>query len=346
LQPALPPLSPPEPPDWPGEAEPASTEITPSSVAEAEAIVAAKETAEAANAVATSAATSRLVADGPASSDSQSLAESDAPQSLAEREAPAVAVASSLDGGEGRPVERRTTTILKAQECDTVCRPVLRPLNPNLPNVLIVGDQISQAETGYMPIVRSLLAGVADVQHAAMFDVEDENHIPLGVCGSSYGADTCMDSWLGKETVWDVIAFNWGLQDICPSVYGKVAVDDYVAAVRRMYIRMLYRVAAKGKIIWHTTTPVPPGHTARSNSDVIELNDKVEKMWSTVKHKPDTNDLYKAVIHACHANKSTRCYPEECGCPQLQRIDSEKFTASGKQFVGMLVASAIKDALG
>ena len=69
-----------------------------------------------------------------------------------------------------------------------------RSLDPNLPNVLIIGDSIS---IGYTSGVRDLLKGKANVIHN-----------PGNAQGTTHGCKN-LDAWLG-DTKWDVIHFNWG----------------------------------------------------------------------------------------------------------------------------------------
>lgn len=71
-------------------------------------------------------------------------------------------------------------------------------VNPNLPNVLIIGDSIS---IGYTATVSAKLAGKANVIHN-----------PGNAQGTKLGLEK-LKEWLG-DTKWDVIHFNWGLHDL------------------------------------------------------------------------------------------------------------------------------------
>ena len=71
--------------------------------------------------------------------------------------------------------------------------------DPDLPNVLLIGDSISNA---YTVGVRKLLVRKADVFR-----------IPSNGKYASFGNKN-LDKWLGNRK-WDVIHFNWGLWDIC-----------------------------------------------------------------------------------------------------------------------------------
>ncbi|MGC6444177.1 MAG: SGNH/GDSL hydrolase family protein, partial [Rubripirellula sp.] len=73
--------------------------------------------------------------------------------------------------------------------------------NPELPNVLLIGDSIS---IGYTAYVRRELQGKADVYR-----------IPTNGRNSAYGVEK-LDQWLSAQPGhWDVIHFNWGLWDLC-----------------------------------------------------------------------------------------------------------------------------------
>ena len=71
-------------------------------------------------------------------------------------------------------------------------------MDPNLPNVLIIGDSIS---LGYTGVVSAKLAGKANVIHN-----------PGNAQGTKLGVEK-LQEWLG-DTKWDVIHFNWGLHDL------------------------------------------------------------------------------------------------------------------------------------
>jgi lysophospholipase L1-like esterase len=130
---------------------------------------------------------------------------------------------------------------------------------PGLPRVLLIGDSISM---GYTLPVRQKLKGRANVQR------------PTENCGDSARGLARMDSWLGTSR-WDVIHFNFGLHDlkylndkgyyVAPEK-GKQVVPP---AVYRQRLRAVTeRLQATGaKLIFATTTPVPPGSTGRVGGD-------------------------------------------------------------------------------
>jgi len=133
--------------------------------------------------------------------------------------------------------------------------PMANPIdNPNLPNVLIIGDSIS---IGYTVPVRKLLEGKADVFRP---EVNCEH--------SEFGAKN-IEKWIaGKK--WDVIHFNFGIWDthymhngkmVRDEDIGKIKVEDcyhrhttkeYIANLKKI-IRILKKTNAK--LIWASTTP-------------------------------------------------------------------------------------------
>jgi len=281
--------------------------------------------------------------------DSQSVS---APASLpagdgsAEVEAPANGAAESTTPSaeaiqEGAAKAATTSQAMapqSADDCQAMCKPLARPLSEILPNVLVVGDHIS---SGYFHVVQGLLQQVASVQHASLFNVANDDGIPEGTCGSSVGAVSCIDEWLGVDTVWRVVVFNWGLLDIQPAM----DVDEYVARIKKIYVKIFPHIATSGAAVWLSTTPTPPACTERPNTAIQELNVAVEKMWDASAKPPDVEDLNKIVEHACHANATTKGYPGSSPCEQLQDPVHERFNAFGNQIIGMHIAELIRSYL-
>jgi hypothetical protein len=134
-------------------------------------------------------------------------------------------------------------------------KPFVNPTdNPDLPNVLIIGDSIS---IGYTIAVRKLLNGKADVFR------------PAGNCMySGHGAKT-MKAWVANRK-WDVIHFNFGIWDthylhngklIMPNNLGNYKIADLKRRyTHQQYIKNLKSVLkevkrTKAKLIWASTTP-------------------------------------------------------------------------------------------
>lgn len=147
--------------------------------------------------------------------------------------------------------------------------------NPNLPNVLIIGDSIS---IGYTPHVQKNLAGIADVFR-----------IPGNGKYSEYGLKN-LDKWIGTRK-WDVIHFNWGLWDLCyrnpdsKTQGNRDKANGKLTATPEQYQSNLESIVAKlketdAKLIWCTTTPVPDHEAGRKLGDDLKYNRIAEKVVS------------------------------------------------------------------
>ncbi len=133
-----------------------------------------------------------------------------------------------------------------------------------LPRVLLLGDSIS---IGYTVPVRERLAGRANV------------HRPAENCGDSARGVASVGKWLGSEK-WDVIHFNFGLHDLkyldeknalVPPEKGKqVASPEVYEKNLRSIVARLKKTGAR--LIFATTTPVPPGSDGRLEADVPRYN--------------------------------------------------------------------------
>ncbi|HEV2691960.1 MAG TPA: SGNH/GDSL hydrolase family protein [Verrucomicrobiae bacterium] len=143
---------------------------------------------------------------------------------------------------------------------------------PWLPNVLLIGDSISM---GYTPDVRAKLADRANVHHPA------EN------CGATERGLEKLDAWLGTNH-WDVIHFNFGLHDLKyldaqgkytdPENGRQVAAPDVYGQNLRMITLRLQKTGAK--LIFATTTPVPPGALGRVAGDELHYNDMAKAVMT------------------------------------------------------------------
>ena len=134
--------------------------------------------------------------------------------------------------------------------------------NPAVPNVLILGDSIS---IGYTLPLRQLLQGKANVFRPMLPDgMKPEN------CSGTVQSLKQIDQWLAGRK-WAVIHFNWGLHDlkhvVTPgSSQNSSRAEDPVQATVEEYSRNLEMLVGKleatgARLIFATTTPVPPGST-------------------------------------------------------------------------------------
>ncbi len=136
--------------------------------------------------------------------------------------------------------------------------------DPNLPDVLLIGDSISM---GYTIPTRERLRGKANV------------HRPSRNCGPTSRGLAELEVWLGTRR-WDVIHFNWGLHDLkyvddegklTDSGKGRhfTSVDQYKENLAKLVSRLKTTGA---KLIWATTTPVPTGANGRKKGDAAKYN--------------------------------------------------------------------------
>ncbi|NQU42582.1 SGNH/GDSL hydrolase family protein [bacterium] len=133
--------------------------------------------------------------------------------------------------------------------------------DPRLPRVLIIGDSIS---IGYTEPVRRRLAGKANV-----------HRIPANGGHTGTGLER-IEKWLGDKP-WDVITFNWGLHDQTRLRDGEVDITAPNRHSHEVYERNLEELAKRlkktgAKLVWVSTTPVPPDTKRRIPGEEIAYN--------------------------------------------------------------------------
>ncbi|WP_339703317.1 SGNH/GDSL hydrolase family protein [Algoriphagus aquimarinus] len=162
--------------------------------------------------------------------------------------------------------------------------------SPREPRILIIGDSIS---IGYTPFVKDHFEGKALVKH----NPSNAQHTGTGLKQIS--------KWLGNKE-WDIVQFNWGLWDLCyrhpdaiaygmrDKVNGKVTytVDEYAANLDLLVTSIKTKTDAK--LIFVTTTYVPPEEEGRFTDDVEKYNDAAKAVMK--KHKVQVNDIYEESV--------------------------------------------------
>jgi hypothetical protein len=164
--------------------------------------------------------------------------------------------------------------------------------DPELPNVLILGDSIS---IGYTRPVRERLEDEANVFRAMRPDGRGPDN-----CGDTGIGLAKIDRWVGDYD-WDVIHFNWGLWDLCyrnpeskeqgnrDKVNGTLSTtpEDY----ERNLTKLVRRLRASGaELIWASTTVVPEGEAGRIAGDEVKYNAIAARVMD--RHDVPTNDLH------------------------------------------------------
>ena len=194
---------------------------------------------------------------------------------------------------------------------------------PGLPRVLLIGDSIS---IGYTVGVRELLLGKANV------------HRPLTNCGPTTKGVKELDKWLGDKP-WDVIHFNFGLHDLKylgprgqnladPKGEGshqQVPLADYEKHLKTMVAR-LEKTGAR--LIWRSTTPVPPGARGRVVGDSAKYNKVAAKIMK--ERKITIDDMYSF------------CMPR---LKEIMRPANVHFTPAGSKVLAKQAVTAITAAL-
>ena len=194
---------------------------------------------------------------------------------------------------------------------------------PVLPRVLLIGDSIS---IGYTVGVRELLLGKANV------------HRPLTNCGPTTKGVKELDKWLGDKP-WDVIHFNFGLHDLKylgprgqnladPKGEGshqQVPLADYEKHLKTMVAR-LEKTGAR--LIWRSTTPVPPGARGRVVGDSAKYNKVAAKIMK--ERKITIDDMYSF------------CMPR---LKEIMRPANVHFTPAGSKALAKQAVTAITAAL-
>ncbi|TWT64578.1 SGNH/GDSL hydrolase family protein [Allorhodopirellula solitaria] len=202
--------------------------------------------------------------------------------------------------------------------------------DPNLPNVLILGDSIS---IGYTLQVRETLQGKANVFRP----ISDDGQRPENCSGTTKGVAS-IDRWLdGRD--WDVIHFNFGLHDLkhvkeAGAAQASNSMQDPRQAEPEAYRKNLTEIvkklsATEAKLIYATTTGYPAGvKPARLPADANLYNElAVEIMRS---HDIEINDL-----HALCQDRME----------ELQLHKNVHFNAKGRTVQAERVATVIEKAL-
>ncbi|MED6335552.1 MAG: sulfatase-like hydrolase/transferase [Planctomycetota bacterium] len=190
------------------------------------------------------------------------------------------------------------------------------------PRVLLIGDSIS---IGYTPLVQAMLAEEADVRRIP----GNAEHTATGL--------RKLDDWLGEEP-WDVIHFNWGLWDLCWRGADGRRQDRKGGTVTHtpeqyehnleLLVERLSRTGAR--LIWASTTPVPPGEPGRFEGDAVRYNAVAARVMA--RHGVVIDDL-----HAVVAGRM-----EELAV----RPGNVHFTPEGSRELAARVATSIRSALG
>jgi hypothetical protein len=162
------------------------------------------------------------------------------------------------------------------------------PIDPALPNILLIGDSISG---GYEKQVKQALQGKANV-------IKNEGNAEWTGTGLKK-----IDSYLG-DTKWDIIHFNWGLWDLYGWAYHEE--DRSPEAYAKRLDQLVTRMKQTGaKLIWATTTPACKGPEQtmlkRFKKEVVITPEQQAKYSEAAlevmkRHGVEINDLYSYIL--------------------------------------------------
>ena len=125
-------------------------------------------------------------------------------------------------------------------------------------------------------------------------------------------------------------------------MYANVTRASYEANMELLYQKMRAKLAPNGRLIWSTTTPVPPSYKARNNTDVVDINARMAKLFGPGSRHEDVavNDLYAQVVSRCRLEPGSQGYPQTDDCNVLQSRGVH-FSDAGKQFTAIMTAASI-----
>lgn len=225
--------------------------------------------------------------------------------------------------------DRAKRTVQSAKKSAAASKKKTRPqfvppvVDPNLPNVLLIGDSIS---IGYHLAVRDLLDGQANVFR------------PPTNCGPTTNGVKSIEQWIGDRK-WDVIHFNFGLHDLkymgpkgsnladpdSAGSHQQVPIDEY----KKNLTMIAKRIKATGaEVIWRETTPVPKGSKGRVPGDSDRYNQAAAEVIAKVGGFTTDPMFQFATDNAQH-----------------QLPANVHYTAGGSKILGQHVAKQVADAL-
>jgi acetyl esterase/lipase len=203
--------------------------------------------------------------------------------------------------------------------------------DPDLPNVLLLGDSVS---IGYTLQVRELLAGKANVYRPVRARANRPEN-----CSDSRTGVVKLDRWLG-DIEWSVIHFNWGLHDLKHvHVAGKhsksndpnsptlATVEQYQANLEKIVARLKKTDA---NLVFATTTPVVPG-----TLDPLRTPDAPVRYNAAAVQVMQNNDVRVNDLYAF-------CEPH---LSEWQLPKNVHFNSVGSQAIAERVASVIEEEL-
>lgn len=195
---------------------------------------------------------------------------------------------------------------------------VLSAFSEREPKILIIGDSIS---IGYTSYVKEYLLGKAVVAH----NLGNAQHTGTGL--------EKLKEWIG-DGKWDIIQFNWGLWDLCyrhpnskvqgnrDKINGKITTPISTYSANLDSLVTILKETTDAKLIFVTTTYVPPNEEGRYKNDVIRYNEAAKKIMK--QHSITVNDVHERSI-AIHRDFG-------------KGLDNVHFSDEGYRRLGKLIA--------
>jgi lysophospholipase L1-like esterase len=181
-----------------------------------------------------------------------------------------------------------------------ICSPAIADKAASSPKVLIIGDSISG---GYSKPLTKALEGKAEVVKlgaVATYRINKEAfwHSSGKAKSLDFGSAKACVADLERferhlsETKYDVIHFNFGLNDIFRGRKGAWhnPVDQYAKDLEKI-VTLLKKNGAK--VIWASTTPIPDNDDVRPKGDELIYNAAAEKVMK--ENNIPINDLHSVV---------------------------------------------------
>ena len=257
------------------------------------------------------------------------------------------------------------------------------PLNGTVPNVLIIGDSISESGSGYGPLVKTILerptnflgncsgcGGTGTGRCNAGQCLSNASYTPgaLAVVHHSGGWNCLTQPSSGSYNCslafeqsgnschartclpvylgagsWDVISFNAGIHDCLVKDDQKVTEANYKANILAIYEVSLKKLAPGGTFLWTTTTPVVP-RAGDVTPGCVEKRNAIAASALSGKPQVKVNDLYGNISAVCGTNYTIGACPLQIGT--TGGPGGMHFNSAGRQFTALVTARSIAASLG